>query len=204
MGFFDDVGNAVGTAVNTAYKIMPVSGMVTPNNSYWDFGGKSPPPSGAPPQDPAIDQITTEKQNQAKDFRSGIPQMEKGLTRQYALKAHQDLAGQLAQIRRDSAQRGIMNSGVRLGNEAGAGANSAAGVAQMKTNLHTAALGQADQLDQDAINAGITQTQIAQQLQDNIYNQALKNLANQNSAISSIGTAVGGIAGTAAAGKGKT
>lgn len=227
MGFFEDVvktignpvqaiGNALGSkdianAGKTIGSFDPGKIYTNPNNpNIWGKGNGSlvsvfDPPAGAPtgvgPADPtaaANATLTQQKQQQAQDFRAGIPQLEKGLTRQYALQSHNQLAQQLSGIRRDAAQRGIMNSGIRLGNEGNAQAGAASKLAEMRSQLHNGALGQADQLDQDAINAGITQTQIAQQLQDNIYNQALKNMAERNSTFASLGSSAGGVVGTAA------
>ncbi len=229
MGLLEDVGGFVGNPIGQVGKWTgsrdlrdlgktlagadPANAFLNPNdpNMFKGIGDFFNPKPGAPtgiaPPDPTAaenQRLTEQKQQQARDFRSGIPQLEKGLGRQYALKSHNDLASQLAQIRRDSARRGIMNSGIRLGNESGAQANAAGNIAQMKTQVHGAALSQADQLDQDAINAGITQTQVAQQLQDNIYNQALKSLAAKNAAMAGIGSGVGGTIGAAEGSKVKT
>lgn len=216
MGFFDDIGSTIGNIGNILKPIagvLPISGGLAGRagglpgiiggigggqyaSDQIQGGGPGVPPP--PAEDPRIAEITKAKQQQAKEFRAGIPGLEAGMTRQYKLQAHNDLAGQLAQIRRDAAKRGIMNSGIRLGNEAGAQGAEASNIAKMKNMLHTNIASQADQLDQDAINSAVTQTQIQQQLQDNIYNQALKQLQEKNSALSGIGTAVGGLVGTIA------
>ncbi len=189
----NDFGNMAGGGV----------GYVASGGNYNQFkgGGDGPPPPGV---DPAIDQVTQAKQQQAQDFRSGMPHMEKGLNRQYALQSHNQLAQQLQAIRRDASQRGIMNSGVGLGNQAAAQAESAGNVSKFGTQVHSAALGEANQLDQDAINAGIQQTQIQQSLQDSVYNQALKNLANSTSGMASMGQGVGGLIGSYVGSKSKT
>lgn len=145
--------------------------------------------------------LLQQKQQQASDFRSGIPQLEGTLTRQYQRDSHNQLAQQLAQIRRDSSRRGLFYSGARIGGEAKAEANAGANLAEMRAQLHSGALSQADQLDKEAIDSGITQMEIQQQLNDNIYNQALKNLAAKNAGMAGIGAGIGGLAGTAAGSK---
>ncbi len=201
------VGNAIGgqtgqNIVDAGNTIGNGFGYVASGGNYDQFRGSNPP--AAPGMDPGIDQITQAKQQQAQDFRSGMPHMEKGLNRKYALQSHNQLAQQLQAIRRDASQRGIMNSGVGLGNQAAAQAESAGNVSKFGTQVHSAALGEANQLDQDAINAGIQQTQIQQSLQDSVYNQALKNLANSTSGMASMGQGVGGLIGSYVGSKSKT
>ncbi len=199
MSFWDDI-NPVKVVQRAADTVIGAGSEI----GGWanrQINGGGPDRPTPPAQDPAIAQLTQQKQQQAQEFRAGIPQMEKGLTRRYAVDSHNQLAQSLAQIRRDAARRGIMNSGVRLGNEANAEAESAGSLASMKTQLHSGALSQADQLDQEAINSGIMQQQISANIQDTIYNQALKNVLANNSAMSSVGQAAGTVAGSALAKK---
>ncbi len=192
-----------GTAAKNAYGVFPISGLTSPNDSAWDFGLKPTPPPGAPPIDPNIASVKQGQNDLYNQFSTNKPQIEKNLLRQYQLQAHQDLAGQQAQIRRQAASEGLMNSGIRLGREAGAAAQSAGNVASAKQNINTATDQMQQELQAEAADAGFMQQRIASDINDNIYNQALKNMASRNAGISGLAQAGGSAAGAYAANAGR-
>ncbi len=223
MGFWDDLSGAASAVTNPIKKVGQAVGSKDLENFGKVIGQGDPmntitnpkdptgfnkfidPPAGAPGLVPGIDpnlaEIKKEQEVNAKDFRSGMPGFEQGIFKQAQKQQHNTLANQLLEIRRDAARRGIMNSGIRLNNEAGAQANSASNLAQTRMDIHKQSSAMANQLDQDAINAGITQQRLQSDIYDSIYNQALQNMVQRNQGLTSLGQGVGSVAGTAAAKK---
>lgn len=206
----DPVGNLIagkndpfGTAAKNAYGVLPISGLTSPNDSMWNFGLKPTPDPSPPPADPRIAKIKQGQNDLYNNFSANKPQTERTMLRQYQLQAHRDLADQQAQIRRDAASRGIMNSGIRLGNEQNANSRYASNVADAKSNINSATDQMQQELQAEAADAGFMQQRISADLNDTIYNQALKNMANRNAAINGIGQAGGQVAGSYAANSGK-
>jgi hypothetical protein len=188
-----------GTAAKNTYGLLPVSGLTSPNDSIWNYGLKPTPDPAPPPGDPRIGQIKQGQNDLYNEFSANKPQIEKSMLRQYQIQAHRDLADQQAQIRRDAASRGIMNSGIRLGSEQKADAQYAGNVASAKSNINSTTDQMERELQAEAADAGFMQQRIASDLNDNIYNQAMKNMASKNAGFSSIGQAGGAAAGSYAA-----
>ncbi len=154
---------------------------------------------------PTADQVLkNNKDKMAQDFRKNLPGYEQGMFKDFQNQEHQRLAQNLSQIKRDSASRGLMNSGIGVGNEARAEAESGAQLGKVRSDINTQSEAMAKSLEADAINNGIMQQKMQSDINDSIYNQALKNLAQRRAGIAGLGQGVGAIAGVALAGdKGK-
>lgn len=208
MGYFDEAFQKVGASVREASgqldpTLNPILGPIADKagigsndiqNKIW--GGQTsnqPPPPG---MDPRIAQVKQGQNDLYNQFSANKGNTEKSLLRQYQLQAHRDLADKQAQIRRDAHQRGFMSS---YGGEEKAAADSASSVASAKQNINSATDSLQQQLQQEAMDSGFLQQRMVSDLNDTIYNQAIKNMVDKNKSMISGFQSAGAIGGTAAA-----
>lgn len=161
---------------------------------------KKPPP--VPEVDPRFKKIQETQSQIAKDFRSKIPQMG---DKAYGLAERDErkgLASTIADQKVDFNRRGLLYSGTRLGAEANARGNSANKLATKRSEINQGLMGQADALDQQAIDTGFSmaglQSQGAQAqtaLDGSVIDLALQKQKQQQDTLAGLGKAAGAAAG---------
>lgn len=136
-------------------------------------------PAQAPQVNENYQKILDEQKKTASDFRQNIPKYSTTLGNQYEAQARKNLAQSLKNTDRDFNKRGLLYSGMRLGNEAEQQGEAASNVAQGKQQINKGLLDQANQLDAGVLNtaAGIA----GQGTQQGLYQgqMDIMNLKNQ-------------------------
>lgn len=162
-----------------------------------DNTGGNPSPPSAPGVDPAIADQAAQQKKQADDFKASMPGLNNDLYNQVAKTERGNLAGQLSGIKSRDSSRGLLYSGMHQANELGAMAQSGSRLATAKASINTDLAKHLATMNDLAINSGMQLQQNQQDLNTNIYNQALYNM-NQNLALGgAVGNAAGRIGGYA-------
>jgi hypothetical protein len=117
-----------------------------------------------PPVDPRLQETVTKIHGVAKDFRNHIPQLADTFMGQIAEVNKKNLANEIDRTQKSYNQRGLLNSTARLGAEANDRERSAADLAQKRYDVNTQLNQEADQLDQNAIDAGVSMASYGQQV----------------------------------------
>lgn len=151
----------------------------------------------APKIDPTLGNMRKAQANQAKDFRAGMPGYQQQLSSNLRQQGSYDLDQGLHDTRQANSSRGLLYGGKNLGDEQSVrgqiGNRMAQGTGQINTGLQSAA----NQLDANAVQSGLAIQQSSQQIQDQIYGQALARMNGNNAAFSGLMSAGGQIAGAA-------
>lgn len=101
------------------------------------------------------------------------------------------LADEMTGVKRDYSRRGLLQSGLRQGEQGKAEARSGTALAQNRQDINRQISDQQRVLDEQAARKelGALQTQAA--ISDQIQGQAISNMMNRNSALSGLGGAIG-------------
>ena len=148
-----------------------------------------------PGEDPKITELRRQQMQQAKDFRQNMPSLQEKAFGNVAARENQRLGQEVKDIQAGSNRRGLLYSGLREGKESGARAASASNLASQRSSINDAYEQKAKQLEMNAIDTAFKQQQSQQQIEDEIYNQALANVASKNAASSALMSAGGQVAG---------
>lgn len=212
MGFFQDAGN---WAKSNAGSIGEIAGGVQgrlvggvagglvgakigekAGNQVSGGGPDLPQPPGV---NPDLAELKRRQAEQARDFRTNIEGYKSNAFNQVAKLEKEALGKRMHDVRLDAKRRGLMFSGIRQGNEAKAQSDSSAQLAQSRFDINDLAEQEAQGLEADAIDSGVQQQKMVSQINDSIYNQAIKNMLNRRAGLSSLAGAGGTLVGTAAA-----
>lgn len=154
--------------------------------------------------------LQTKQIGQAKDFRTSIPKRASSLMTSKLDAAKDELAQRISGIREGYNSRGLLYSGMRAGEEAGARGDYAANVAQQRAELNQGLLDTANQMEDRAIDTGFGMAGMGSDLgaQNTLTNarlQAEKEAANTRRGTEiakGFGGGIGQLAGAIAAGGG--
>lgn len=209
MGFFDGIGNAfknvgdvgggivkgIGTAlpitaglagIGSAGIPGAIGGLVGGEYLRNQLQGGGPDSPQAPGVDPRYKEIKDSQFKQAKDFRGNLSGFENDLFRDYRNMGLRDLASQVKTTSNSLGRRGLGYGGIAEGAQAKNAANFSYGMAKGKSDIHRSSEDMANQLDADALNSGLLFQKTQQGIQDTVYNQAIQEYQNRNSAMNGI------------------
>jgi len=141
----------------------------------------------------------TKQAEQAKNFRAKMPSMQQEQEVGIKQNTRSELARELAGIRGNMSSRGLLYSGLRRGAEADQSAQAASQAAAQRANVNQTLLGQAEGLDQNAIQSGLALQQSRQAQADAEYEARNKGFQARQGMFKELGGAIG-ITGGAALG----
>lgn len=162
--------------------------------SLIDASMKKPDQPTAPGVDPGLASTLQAQQQNAQQFRSNLGTNEAAAGQNLAVNANQQLNKNLQAQTSSDNSRGLLYGGINEGHNQAQRASSATQLAQGRESINDNYQTAANQMDAAAVGTGVAVQQSQQAVQDQIYNQALMNMANQNKAFGSLATA-GGMAG---------
>lgn len=148
-----------------------------------------------PGEDPRMTELRRQQMLQAKEFRQNMPSLQEKAFGNVAARENARLGQEVKGIQASSNRRGLLYSGLREGQESGAKAASASNLAGQRMSINDAYEQKAKQMEMNAMDTAFKQQQSQQQIEDEIYNQALANVANKNAATSALIGAGGQLAG---------
>lgn len=215
MGLLRDIGNTVTRAVrnpgrtvgniardvgrNRAFQAIMPGAAIQAGIAGNLLGGKSEPEIAAPGMDRGLRRIRRDQAKQAREFEAGIPKMADDLFGGVEKQERRRLANQMSGIRNDASSRGLLYSGIREDQEQRARAESSGSLASARADINSQLQDQSRDMKANAVKTGLNIQQAQQQIHDQIYNQALANMASKRGLISGFagaaGTAVGSMSG---------
>ena len=138
----------------------------------------------------------------AKQFREGLPEYQNRAYNQVADVARRNLAQSMAGVKQNYNNRGLLYSGLKQGQEASNYAQTAAGLSQARAGINQGSEQSARDMEQRALagefkSAEDMQAQQAIQMerQNELYNEALKNVMERLQMFGAIGGAAGAVGG---------
>lgn len=161
------------------------------------FGDRKAP--DAPGADQDLEAIKKAQKEQAKQFRAGLPQMQKQLGERIAQANNEQLSGALKDVDRSTNARGLLYGGINQGARGAERADASKRTAEARLSINKQLVDQANQMESAAISTGLQVQQSQQAIQDQIYNQALTNMMQRNQMFGSVLGAAGMAGGMAAA-----
>lgn len=102
-----------------------------------------------------LQEYTRKQQEAAKTFRSQIPTVKQEQENVMKQRSRQDLAGSLAGVKQEMSGRGLLYSGLRGAAETDAASQAASQLAAQRANLNQRLEGQAQDMEKNAIAAGM-------------------------------------------------
>lgn len=168
------INNVGGAMAGVGADMFDPAGIV---HKSGDDGSRGP---DAPGVDPNLARLRAQQEQNAKQFRANMPGMQKTMGENLKTDANQALSGSLKNINQGNSARGLLYSNINQGQKAGARAKAQSGVAKETANINTGLLNAANTLDAQAIQTGMGIQQTQQQLQDDIYSQAMARMNAQN------------------------
>lgn len=184
---------------------MPVRGMQTNSpeiNQRWGdyFSAVDREVSDKASDEEALRNNVDQMAKDAEGFRSRLPgriETETGLAGSNIRKG---LAEDILGIKRNASSRGLLHSGLRGAQESEARSNAAQDVLSVGRGVRERLYGQAQDMADQAIQAGLQQQQMQLQRNQREYNTALEKRMQRQQMGSKIGGMIGGIGGMAAGG----
>lgn len=198
------LGDALGFVANPAIAIQTALGKKAIDAAVGQ-GNDTPAPVAPPtPQvDPRIKQTQDNLTKIANDYRTSIPTLQQKQGSILENQSRSSLASAIADNRSNFNDRGFLYSGMKQGADVASAQNEASNLAGEKQDLNTQLLGNANDLDQSAINSGLqiagVQSNIsgaAQGLSDDTLSLALKNMQAKSNSYSDIGSGLGSAIGS--------
>jgi hypothetical protein len=168
---------------------------------YWQPDFKLPTAQYITPNENLLE-IMKDQIGRSEDYRNKIGETGDALSHQYNQQAKSRLARSIKDVRGGFNRRGLLRSGMRMGAESGARASSASDMDAYRLNLNRQLLGNANQMDTNALNSGLLYAGAAPSLgsgalagqQINLDNQISDQRAQQSlygGLFSGIGSATG-------------
>jgi hypothetical protein len=139
---------------------------------------------------------------QAKEYRSNIEDTRSKMFSQAKEGRRRNLAQTMTGVQRGANRRGLLYSGLRAGEEAGARQRTATGMAQDKEKINQQTEAKAAQMEQQAATAGLGTQQMGIDAKSDAYNQALQSRRDKLAAQRGLFQAAGSAGGMAAANRG--
>lgn len=160
----------------------------------------------APVVDTRLADLQKAQQESAKRFRDSIPLYAKELMSSKEQGARHELAAKMEDADKNLNRRGLLYGGQRLKARAGAKQETAQGLSQERANVNSDLTGIADTMSQQALNTGMDNTQLGQDMfsvkQDidrDALDRLMKNQSRVSSAYGDAFGAIGQVAGKVAA-----
>lgn len=125
--------------------------------------------------DPRLKAAAALQSRQADDFRANLGSFKQGQQAMVGDSGRRDLAERMAGIKAGANSRGLLYSGLRAGEEAGAQSDLASNLSSAQRDINVGAEEQARGLDEQAAKSGIAVQQAEQERQNKIYQQAMSN-----------------------------
>lgn len=170
-------------------------GIADLQNGVRDIFKKDPAPT-PPGEDPRLTKIREAQQKQADQFSANANQTKNTLYNNLAQGERAQLTNNLSAVNQNNSARGLLNSGINEGQQAGVRAESSQAMAGARAGINSGVDNAASQLQYQAANANAQQQHTAQSLQDSVYSQALQSMANRNNALGGLMQAGGYAAGS--------
>lgn len=120
------------------------------------------------------------QQEQATEFRSALPNTQREMAERFTSEANRGLSAANKNTQQQMASRGLLYSGINQGAQAANRARTQAGIAQGISDMNTGLQDSADSMDMEAIQTGMGIQQAQQQIQNQIYSQAMARMAAHN------------------------
>lgn len=170
-------GNALTGGVDPATQGM--WGMMEP--------GASPDAPGVNPNLAKVQQAQVGAYNQ---FTQNMPQMQNQMGNQARAGFNQQAGTQIQRNRATNSSRGLLYGGINQGQEAGIRGQAAVKSANAQGTINAGLLNSQSQLQGNAVNTGLAINQNQQQIQNDIYQQAL---AQMQASAGMFGSAMGSV-----------
>lgn len=122
------------------------------------FKGGQLPGAQYPAASKSLLDITTGQNKAADDYRANMGAAGDKLSSMYNNQARKTLAKSIKQTRNDFNRRGLLRSGLRMGAESSAKAGAASDMDNYRYNLNKQLLGNANQMDANALGSGLLYT----------------------------------------------
>jgi len=148
------------------------------------------------------DKIKAAQEQTADAFAKSAPGLKESTFQGVAGQERRRLAGELSGIRGGASSRGLLYSGLRQGQEAGARANSESGLAAQRQGINQTIDEQAQRLKEAPIKTGLNLAQVESDISNQAMSRAIENMQSRQAAMAGLGSALGQAAGTALAKKG--
>lgn len=142
------------------------------------------------------------QQHFLEDFRHMMPQMNEEMSSELMQDTNRSMSDALRMSKRGASARGMLHSGIEAGQEGKIRSGAAQGLAKGKEAINTGLLNAENQMMQQTAKAGFNYQAQQQQMQDSIYQEALRSFG-ANAGLFGDLLGVGGMAaGMALAGSG--
>lgn len=155
------------------------------------FGGAAPGIDLATHEDPNIVALRKKLAGESQMFRENLPQMKNDQYESAANAGHAALDDTTRTIRASANQRGLLYSGLRQGQEAGARQRMASTLASQRAEINREAESLANSKDEVVGNVGLAGYDAAQKRAEDAYNLNLQNEINRRRGMAQIGEGVG-------------
>jgi len=180
------------TGAPPAGQLPPSAGtMPTPPNPNVGNAPSLLPPA-QPERNPTdLDTIRRELMEEAKRFRSGLPQYKREKYGIAAEQGREELNENLGLIRKSANSRGLLFSGLRQGAEAGSRAKTAAMLAQQKADINREAEDLASAKEYTAGTVGLAGYGDAIKRQDDLYQAQYERALQRRKELQGLGSGIG-------------
>lgn len=136
------------------------------------------------------------QEQQAKDFEAAAPGLKENAFQGVAGQERRRLAGEMSGIRSGANSRGLLFSGMRQGQEAGAQGTSEVNLAGARQGINNTVNDQIQKYKEAPINTGLHQADVQNNISNQAMSMAISNMQANNSAMSGLGSAIGQGVGT--------
>ncbi len=154
------------------------------------------PDQGPPGVDPRLQAIRNAQTKQAKDYRANLGNYQSEAYRGIQGDVRRDLAQKMVGMNRDYNNKGLLYSGLRQGAQGQAAANAAGSLSQARSEINRESENRAKMLEENALRGELGLQQQGVDIQDRIYEEALRRTKERNDAIGGGLSAAGYAAGT--------
>lgn len=148
--------------------------------------------------DPNLAASRDQLNQQAQSFQSNLPGYQAQLYTQQENNARNQMAQKLNDVKTSANQRGLLYSGLKQGQEAQVGGQTATGLANTRANINTGTQNMSNQMNQNATQFGLGVQQQQQQMNDYNYQQQLGQQQQKQAAAQGFLGGVGKMVGAAA------
>lgn len=209
------MSSAVSSLANFSNNMMPGAqganqytfGLANPgaNGGYANgIFSKLAPQSADAPNSPGINSnlqnVQAQQLQNAQSFRANMPSMNAQLTNQMNVQGGNALGQNLQNINSGNSARGLMYGGINAGQQQGARAQMATGLAQGKSEINSNLANAANTLDAQAVQTGMGVQASQNQIENQVYSQAMSMMNLNNSYFGGLMSGGGKIGGMMAAG----
>ncbi len=131
------------------------------------------------------------------DYETGIEQQKQGMMNDYGRSSRQGLADRIAGVKRSANARGLLYSGLNLGQQAKTRSDAAAGMADNVQQLNADQQNKLANMNQQQVQFGLQKQQIDQDKANAEYRRAFARRQQELQTAQQLGGTAGGLLGMA-------